>query len=691
MSQNPYERSGSADSNGVAGNDHEVTAEDQLQSRDPRTSRGMYEQYRRDLKSHRTEGSKHTAAAHAQQRKAEGKSRRSRSFFVLLKAFFALLGSQKKSVYAALALLTLATCFALAPPYGTKIVFDNVLDGNPLPPLLGETLGIPEGRAQLLAFTAIAVVVFELIALMIGISSRWLTTRTTKRVQVAIRRRVFEHAVRLPLHRVHRLKSGGVASILREDAGGIADLIFAMIYNPWKAIVRLVGSMTILAIVDWRLLIGSLVLLPSVFLTHRAWISRIRPLWRDIRHTRQQIDGQATEAFAGMRVVRTFGRQRNESSRFTRNNHFMARQEILGWWWSRGVDIAWSILIPSAMAGLLWYGGWRVLQDEAAVAAGTKTLAESLTKGDLVMFVAYLMMLLEPLALLAGSATAFQNNLAGLDRVLDLLDESKEFEDTEGDQRLLDRRDVKGAISMHGVAFTYPSSDEPVLTDVDLAVKAGETIALVGPSGAGKTTLCNLVARFYDPSSGSVVLDGVNLRDISVESYRRLLGIVEQDIFLFDGSVTENIGYSRRQATMEELRDAARQANALDFIEKFEDGFDTIIGERGVRLSGGQRQRIAIARALLADPKILILDEATSNLDTESERLIQTSLRTLMKDRTCFVIAHRLSTIADADRIVVVEGGRIVEQGTHDELMKSSGRYREMVDLQLRNMRDVTV
>jgi ATP-binding cassette subfamily B protein/subfamily B ATP-binding cassette protein MsbA len=207
-------------------------------------------------------------------------------------------------------------------------------------------------------------------------------------------------------------------------------------------------------------------------------------------------------------------------------------------------------------------------------------------------------------------------------------------------------------------------------------------IALVGPSGAGKTTLCNLVARFYDPTAGSISLDGTDLRDISVDSYRRLLGIVEQDTFLFDGTIADNIAYGRRNATRDEIQRAAELANAHEFIAKLDAGYDSLIGERGVKLSGGQRQRLTIARAILADPKILILDEATSNLDTESERLIQGSLRTLMQGRTSFVIAHRLSTIAHADRILVLENGRIIEQGRHDELMQQSGRYRAMVDLQ---------
>jgi ATP-binding cassette subfamily B protein/subfamily B ATP-binding cassette protein MsbA len=306
-----------------------------------------------------------------------------------------------------------------------------------------------------------------------------------------------------------------------------------------------------------------------------------------------------------------------------------------------------------------------------------------MTVGDLMMFMVYLLMLLEPLATLAQSATQFQNSLSGLDRILDLLESPREMQSTAASLKA-NRESIAGHVALENVSFSYPGTSTPALSDVNLTVAAGQTVALVGPSGAGKTTLSNLVARFYDPSSGRVTLDGRDLRDYDVESFRSLLGVVEQDVFLFDGTIAQNIAYARRDATAEEIRTAAVAANADEFIDRLAHGMETVIGERGVRLSGGQRQRLAIARAILADPKLLILDEATSNLDTDSEQLIQKSLALLMKGRTCFVIAHRLSTIANADVIVVIEGGRITQMGTHAELMSQGGKYRSMVDQQIR-------
>ncbi len=646
-----------------------------------RASRLRYAKYRERVAKDRAKKTSadetSTESDHTGERK---KKPRSRPFGKLLVQFTDLLRGHRRSLVLALIVLGLSTLLGLLPLYGTKVVFDSVLTEKPLPSGLPRWIKLPTDRHALLTIVAVGMVVLAGASELASLWSRWQATRMTKRLQVSVRKKVFDHAVRLPLHRVYELKSGGVASILREDAGGVADLIFSLLYNPFRAIIQLLGSLVILAFVDWKLLLGSLALLPTVWLTHRTWISRIRPIFRDIRNTRQAMDGHATEAFGGMRVVRSFSRQQAEAGTFTRNGHMMARQEVFAWWSMRGIEFTWSILIPLASALLLFWGGNRVLSDMAKMKAGVY-VEHPLTVGGLVMFMSYLAALLGPIATLAGSATALQNSLSGLDRILDLLAEPLEMTPKPG-AKVVDRETVTGRLTLEGVSFAYAGSESPVLQDVNLDVRPGEMVALVGPSGAGKTTLCNLVARFYDPTAGSIFLDEVDLRDITADSYRRLLGIVEQDTFLFDGTIGENIAYGRRGASLAEITEAARLANAHEFIEKLTDGYDSLIGERGVKLSGGQRQRLTIARAILADPKILILDEATSNLDTESERLIQGSMQTLMAGRTSFVIAHRLSTIAHASRILVLENGRIVEQGKHDELMAASGRYRQMVDLQ---------
>lgn len=632
-------------------------------------SRKSYRKYREEVRARPADNSYSPHGSGHSKKQPEKPVERQRSLSVLLREFWKLLKGHQSRIAFALATLTVSTLLSLLPPAATKVAIDYILTvpPQPLPDAAPDFFKDLTPWYQLVTIS-IAVVAVTLIQTLVQLTGRWQATLAVNQVQARLRRQVMEHLLRLPLHRVTQLKSGGATSILREDAGGIADLIFSMLYNPWQAIIQLLGSLLILIWVDWRLMAGAILLLPAVYFSHRTWIRRIRPLYRDIRNQRQSIDGATTETFSGIRVVRTFARTKAERNRYANSNHLLVRQQLFVWWVTRLIEIIWEVLIPLASTALLVYGGWQILQSQ-------------LTLGDLMMFLVYLAMLLGPIATIAGTAVQLQNNLAGLDRVLDLMEQAEEMPDRDGAIRV-EREQVHAHLELKGVTFRYPETEREVLAAVDLDIPAGAVVALVGRSGAGKTTLCNLVARFYDPSEGCVLLDGQDLRDIQLQSYRNLLGIVEQDVFLFDGTIAENIGYGRRQASLEQIQEAAKLAAADGFIRELPKGYASLIGERGVKLSGGQRQRLAIARAILADPRILILDEATSNLDSENEKAIQDSLKVLMKNRTSIVIAHRLSTIMHADLIVVLDGGRIVETGKHHELLERSGLYRTMVELQ---------
>ncbi|MCA9134632.1 MAG: ABC transporter ATP-binding protein, partial [Planctomycetales bacterium] len=372
------------------------------------SSRQRYQDYLQEIAQRRQ-----TAAT--KQNDASTKTSRQRTFWQLLVQFWNQLAEHRAKVLLALAMLTVATLLSLIPPAGTKLAIDYVLSEppQPMPSWLAAAIPSSTSRMGLLGWIAAAVCAVTLVRTAIQLSGRWLATKSVNMVQADIRRRVFEHSLRLPLHRIQALKSGGATSLIREDAGGVADLIFNMLYNPWQAIIQLVGSLAVLVLVDWRLMVGGLLLLPAVWVTHRTWIHRVRPLYKDIRSRRQQIDATTTETFGGIRVVRTFARNRSESVRFTRSTHLLARQQLMVWWSTRVIEVVWDVLIPLASSGLLLYGGWQILHHR-------------MTLGDLMMFLVYLTMLLGPIAAIASSAMSFQNNLAGLDRVLDLLQETTE-------------------------------------------------------------------------------------------------------------------------------------------------------------------------------------------------------------------------------------------------------------------------
>src|SRR3954462_1566920 len=427
-------------------------------NRQPSASRSRFNKYRQHV---RRKGLPH-GSIHSSSDSANPRSR-VRSSRQLVWKFFRLLAPFRWQVFWVLASATIATLIGLLPPAGTKFIVDYGLSGRPLPEYWRRMFPSLSNPKRLLLLTVVAVALISFIKILVHIWGRWYATKMSKKIQLNLRRRVFEHAVRLPLHRVQEIRSGGVASILREDGGSVGELVFGMMFDPWRAVIQLIGSLAILAWVDWSLLVGAIVLLPAVFFTHRTWINAIRPQFRVIRKQREQIDAGATESFAGMRIVRAFSRQKRETARFTTENNLMARQELYAWWGMRLLEMVWEALIPIASAALLFFGGWRVLEGH-------------MTVGDLMMFSVYLLMLLEALATLAQSATQFQNSLSGLDRVLDLLEERREMPSAPG-ALAVDRHSIAGQISFEDVTFTYPGGGAPALHNISLSVAAGQTVA----------------------------------------------------------------------------------------------------------------------------------------------------------------------------------------------------------------------
>ena len=477
-----------------------------------------------------------------------------------------------------------------------------------------------------------------------------------------LRASLFHRVLRLPMSDLTEMKTGGILSRLSNDVDGTTGLLQQALLSPLLATLRLIVTLTIIFTLNWRMASAVLLVLPPILLVQNLWARKMRVIWKSMGQDRQEIDARVSEGLSGVRIVRGFGREQREELAYMVGHHTVIRKQMLATRSQRSIALIWELLLPIGQVMIIAFGGFLVVRDLATV-------------GILIAFQGYLWRLLEPAMQLSSSINETQRGLASMDRVFDVLDKPEEKPDPPDAVPAPARVQE---IRFEEVSFAY-RPDVPVLQSFDLKVPGGSVVALVGASGAGKTTVTDLLARFYDPSSGSIRLNGVDLRKIRLKSFRSLLGIVQQEVFLFDGTVRENIAYGRIRASETEVLDAARRANADEFIRRLPEGYDTLIGERGVKLSGGQRQRLSIARALLADPQILILDEATSSLDTESEQLIQASLDELLRDRTTFVIAHRLSTIAHADVIVVLDAGVIVEQGTHHELLRRGGRYADMV------------
>ncbi len=553
----------------------------------------------------------------------------------------------------------------LALGFGLMMV--NRLSGLVLPItskyLIDDVVG--KGRADLLwtlalaagAATAVQAVTSFALSQVLGVAAQRAITEMRRTVQAQV--------TRLPVRYFDSTQSGVLISRIMTDAEGIRNLVGTGIVQLTGGIVTAILGLGVLLYLNWRLTLATIVVLLAFGGFMAVAFKRLRPLFRERGRINAEVTGRLAQSLGGIQIVKAYTAERREQLVFTHGVHRLFRNVAQS---MTGVSAATAVstVVVGAIGVIM------------IVVGGRSILAGTMTLGDFIMYIFFTGLVAAPMVSIASIGTQITEAFAGLDRIREILQMTAEGA---GDEARTALGDIRGDIAFEHVTFEY-NPGVPVLKDISFSAPAGTTTALVGSSGSGKSTMIKLIMAFDRPLKGRVTVDGLDLSDVRLRDYRSQLGAVMQENFLFDGTIAENIRFSTPWASMDEVRAAARVAHCGEFITSFEKGYDTVVGERGIRLSGGQRQRVAIARAILANPRILILDEATSSLDSESEAMIQDGLRALRHGRTTFVIAHRLSTIRSADQILVVEAGEIVERGTHAELLALNGRYRQLYDRQ---------